>query len=349
MIDYFSWGRDKRLMIENNDVMQKIGGTLSKRLTIKRLMIFFVKRLPINFWVYLMSKKYFGNFGETQELMSDKYSRTLFAEILLQKIIGEKNFKLRSFSRTFIESYEGCVKLFLKSNEEAIFEGWQLKKMKYKDLTVFSIPSLFNCMISNRLYEYKCSNVHILIEPGDVVIDAGIGWGDTTVFFSWLTGNIPGSKVIAIDIQKESLRLLDIQRRNNPTLKNITSFQNALSSKDGSNFNIENNGPGSKVMPSEANNNTNTVESISIDTIVKKNKLKKLNFIKMDIEGSEVEAILGGRESIQKFKPKLAISAYHKIDDLYTIPKLIHSIRSDYKFYLDCTTGFGGETILYCQ
>ena len=57
----------------------------------------------------------------------------------------------------------------------------------------------------------------------------------------------------------------------------------------------------------------------------------------MDIEGSEINALKGGKITINKYKPKLAISAYHKWDDLLKIPLLIHSIRPDYKFYLDCS------------
>jgi hypothetical protein len=69
----------------------------------------------------------------------------------------------------------------------------------------------------------------------------------------------------------------------------------------------------------------------------------------MDIEGAEIPALNGARNTIKKFKPKLAISVYHQWDDLREIPKLIHDIRDDYEFYLDCTTGFGGEAVLYCR
>ena len=46
----------------------------------------------------------------------------------------------------------------------------------------------------------------------------------------------------------------------------------------------------------------------------------------MDIEGAEIPALIGASDSIAKFKPKLAISVYHKWDDLKEIPKLINSI-----------------------
>ena len=68
-----------------------------------------------------------------------------------------------------------------------------------------------------------------------------------------------------------------------------------------------------------------------------------------DASDAEVPALIGATNTIKSFKPKLAISVYHKWDDLLVIPQLIHNIRDDYSYYLDCTTGFGGEIVLYCK
>ncbi len=48
---------------------------------------------------------------------------------------------------------------------------------------------------------------------------------------------------------------------------------------------------------------------------------ERVTFIKMDIEGSEANALRGAEKIIRTYKPKLAISVYHKKDDLWTIPK----------------------------
>ena len=60
----------------------------------------------------------------------------------------------------------------------------------------------------------------------------------------------------------------------------------------------------------------------------------KIDFIKMDIEGSELAALHGAKKTIQNFKPVLTICAYHKKEDLITLPQFINSLNCNYKFYL---------------
>ena len=57
-------------------------------------------------------------------------------------------------------------------------------------------------------------------------------------------------------------------------------------------------------------------------------------YIKMDVEGAEYETLLGCRRLIEKCAPKLAVSAYHRAGDIFTLPLLIHSLNHDYKIYL---------------
>ncbi len=73
------------------------------------------------------------------------------------------------------------------------------------------------------------------------------------------------------------------------------------------------------------------VQTISIDEQFLD---EDISFIKMDVEGAEIEAIRGAVKTIQRCRPKLAISAYHKHSDIYQLPLLIHSLCPTYKLYL---------------
>ena len=132
----------------------------------------------------------------------------------------------------------------------------------------------------------------------------------------------------------------------NPSITNITPILRGLTDRDDDRVNISSPAPGARITQKDSDR---TVETITIDSFVEQRNLERVDFIKMDIEGSEVPALTGAIKTIQRHKPKLAICVYHKWDDLLVIPRLIHGIRNDYSFYLDCTTGFGGEAVLYCR
>lgn len=73
----------------------------------------------------------------------------------------------------------------------------------------------------------------------------------------------------------------------------------------------------------------------------------KVTFIKMDIEGSELNALKGAKKIIQEQKPKLAICIYHLVDDFYRIPEYILSLNSDYRLFIRHYGTNSSETVLY--
>lgn len=76
-------------------------------------------------------------------------------------------------------------------------------------------------------------------------------------------------------------------------------------------------------------------------------KGKKVTFVKMDIEGAELEALKGAEQIIRGQKPKLAICVYHKPEDMWEIPGLILSYNPEYKLYLRHYSAVYTETVLY--
>lgn len=70
-------------------------------------------------------------------------------------------------------------------------------------------------------------------------------------------------------------------------------------------------------------------------------------FIKMDIEGSELNALKGAEEIILKRKPKLAISVYHKPEDIIEIANYLMCLVPEYRFYLRHYSTYLDETVLY--
>ncbi len=72
------------------------------------------------------------------------------------------------------------------------------------------------------------------------------------------------------------------------------------------------------------------VKITTVDSEVK----DKVTLIKMDVEGAEQEALKGCRKHIIEDHPKLLICVYHNNEDIWKIPKMIHSMEDGYQFYL---------------
>lgn len=85
------------------------------------------------------------------------------------------------------------------------------------------------------------------------------------------------------------------------------------------------------------------IEVISLDDIIK----EKIDYIKFDIEGAEINALYGSKNVIKKFKPKLAICVYHNSLDFIRIPKLVLSYNPEYKIYFRHYTQGVCESVMY--
>lgn len=97
-----------------------------------------------------------------------------------------------------------------------------------------------------------------------------------------------------------------------------------------------------------AGGNINNVGEIEIQMIKLDDFVKEpISFIKMDIEGCEIDTLTGAFNQIKQNKPKLAICAYHKPDDLWKITKKVLSTRNDYKVFLRLYLSTFCETVLY--
>ncbi len=81
-----------------------------------------------------------------------------------------------------------------------------------------------------------------------------------------------------------------------------------------------------------------------LDSVVK----DRVSFIKLDIEGSELEALKGARETIRRNKPRMAICIYHKPEDIWEIPRYIKSLVPEYHMAVRHYMTYLYDTILYC-
>lgn len=76
---------------------------------------------------------------------------------------------------------------------------------------------------------------------------------------------------------------------------------------------------------------TANVQARSLDNVLGG---ERVDYIKFDVEGAEKEAISGAINTIERYRPALMISLYHRSEDIFSLPLMIHERFPDYKFYI---------------
>ena len=70
--------------------------------------------------------------------------------------------------------------------------------------------------------------------------------------------------------------------------------------------------------------------------------------IKLDIEGSEPDALRGGQQIIARYRPKIAVCLYHCPDHLWSVPLLLNEILPKSRFTMRTYYADGYECVCYC-
>lgn len=160
---------------------------------------------------------------------------------------------------------------------------------------------------------------HYALKKGDFVVDAGAFVGAFTLVASCLVGK--AGRVIAYEPDQACARKLRRNLAINSFSKNVQVEETGLWSSAKTLTFQSDLGAGSSIMElsndssTKESNSKNQVKVVCLDEEVKRLGLSKINFIKMDIEGSELEAVDGAKLSLKKFRPSLAIASYHLINE----------------------------------
>lgn len=169
----------------------------------------------------------------------------------------------------------------------------------------------------------------------EIYLDIGPQDGGTIRDFINRTGNRYKS-IYAWEIGKESLEKLEKNFHDD----RIKIFPYGAWNENTS-MGLEGNNGGRHLVMSKDNSLEITCKRI--DDVIE----EPVSLIKMDIEGAEMNALMGAEETIKKYKPKLIISLYHKQNDIWEIPLFIHKLVPEYKMYIRHQKTTPNDTILF--
>lgn len=185
----------------------------------------------------------------------------------------------------------------------------------------------------------------INLSEKEVFVDVGAYNGDTVIDFLKRTKN-QFESIFAFELDKKNFKEMEstIDKLDINLKKKIRLYNLGLLDEE-KNVYYETGGSG---MQSTFINVINTAndsgKTARLSDVIKD---EKVTFIKMDIEGSEPQALLGAEEIIKKQKPKLAICVYHKPEHLWEIPLYLKKIVPEYKIFFRHHTPLEYETVCY--
>lgn len=271
-------------------------------------------------------------------------------EKYLQQIILNRD-GLYEFSNNDLELYNIEKRTSMPIKKVTIYSN-DLKKIAIRSHEIFwpssvpddDLPWLYHEIFDS--YDKNPSsydNPNMNYEKADWIIDAGCCEGYFSLFAFDKNKNC---SVVALEPLQEMENSLSKTFEKKITEKKLILEKKALGRESGTvlfSFNSEHLCDSSmQESPSCASNDNSVyeVEVTSLDILMKENDLKENGIIKMDIEGSEMDALEGGVELMRKYKPKLAVAVYHDYENALKCKEIIIQANPEYKVELRGMYGY---------
>jgi len=189
-------------------------------------------------------------------------------------------------------------------------------KTVFKEVSLVTNEALYFIVPDFKYYQHFYK-----VKANDVVLDAGANCGHLSIFFSKLVGK--NGLVYAFEPDTFNIERINTNIKLNKDLSNNIKIEELLLWNENKLVDFYEAGTvGSSAIWIPDTDKCVKKEAIRIDDWVTKNNIQKLDFIKMDIEGAEIEALEGCIQTIQNLKPNFAIASYHIVDGEATYIKV---------------------------
>ncbi len=240
---------------------------------------------------------------------------------------------------------------FFENNSIEKFQDEINKAYSYlsdeKSKEVFSF--CLNIWASNVFSYKEIKTDHQYFEKGivnikhdEVFVDVGAFDGDS---FEEFILNAPNGfeKYIAFELNPNNAKVFreKLLKFDEKIAEKVTIIEKGVSNVNAEIF-LGNDTNSSKISDDNMDNSIKG-EIVRIDDVLD----EKITFLKMDIEGAELDALEGSKELIKKYKPTLAICVYHHPSHIWEVPNYIKSLVPGYKIYIRHYTDTDNETVCY--
>lgn len=230
----------------------------------------------------------------------------------------------------------GDVVLITNLNDYRIIKQ-NLIEVGIKSESIIALEEFYQEAAQNMYFESGCIDIKRI--KGKIFVDAGSFDGsDTKKYYKCMESiGEKNAKSVSFELDKHNYEMC---KKNLEKYKNADLYNLGLSDVS-KKIKIS---LGNGVETSLSKNGTEIVETTALDNILQNSTI---GYLKMDIEGSEKDALKGGEKIIRTQNPILAVSIYHKRNDIWEIPKIILNMNPNYRFYIRHYSLSIAETVLY--
>lgn len=292
--------------------------------------------------------KHFAEFFAAYALLEDEASKALFIDLIRFRMAGHLHVRLPTNTPAFhardrlidtIKTSPSHIPLrsVYGPLKHCVFEfggqSWQID----------SSPEGITSAFFHDQYYFDRDGVRIAPQAGDHLIDGGSFMGDNALRFSQTVGE--SGHVYTFDPMPNHIKACRHNFAQNPRHSEITCFCAGLSDRV---FDAPPQTDESEVVDPGFSDIANGQFSLTtIDHLVQTGAIARVDFIKMDVEGSEMRALKGAEACLRRFKPRLALSIYHYPLHFFQLVLFLDSLKLGYRFYVDHYTIHAEESVLY--
>ena len=287
---------------------------------------------------------------ETRSMLADDLSRLLFDSSLVLRMTSHRQFyfpridfeDLAEVKKTEAFAMDALPQDYLGLPLQVRDLSLRMPGAEPEHLRVICTEQLIDGLNSYRQYLTARNGVDVSPQKGEVVLDCGACIGDFSVLFAAMVGN--QGQVHAFDPIPLHNRYCKLQAQLNPKIAPAMHFNELAVGAHTRKavhpiVDCDRIDPGHRVDEDSFN-------CTSLDDYAAEH-LQRVDFIKMDIEGAEMDALDGASNIIRKFKPRLAISGYHKLADLWEIPQKLKALNPGYELTFGHHSPVQWESVFY--
>ena len=239
------------------------------------------------------------------------------------------------------KEYLKTVQEFYKNNRKQVLDNTNL-------LADDKSKKIYNQIIKYRCYRYT-KDIRNIISNDQYFPKDIIKFNDNEVFIDVgsYDGRVAKEFIQKVNGKYKLIVSLEPDKKNyNRVIKRLKNIPNNIIINKGAyskntKVTFSNDGTYVSKITNEGNYK---IDTIKIDSI---KECSDASYIKMDIEGAEMEALKGAEKIIKRNKPKLAICIYHSDEDMINIIPYIHNLVLEYKLYIRHHKFSSSETVLY--